>query len=192
MATSTQVVPAVGTSGVLALWHLLSLDAPTVAVIWTWFVARAEHVRLPWATPAAMGIAVWMLYAGDRLLDARVLDGVRTAWTGERLEARHLFHYRHRRGFLVDEIFSGTNSEDRRTAAGAVLERLLANGAIGALSTHDLALTELATAANAGVNVHMASPDADDPLAFDYLLKPGVNTASSALAILRLIGIGQL
>jgi MutS domain V len=91
--------------------------------------------------------------------------------------------------FLVDEIFSGTNSEDRRSAAGAVLKKLLANHAVGALSTHDLALTDLAAAANTGVNVHMASPDPKDPLAFDYKLKPGINTASSALAILRLIGI---
>jgi hypothetical protein len=91
--------------------------------------------------------------------------------------------------FLVDEIFSGTNSEDRRTAARSVLEQLLANAAIGALSTHDLALTDLATPATAGLNVHMASPDPQDPLAFDYKLKPGINTASSARAILRLIGI---
>ena len=91
--------------------------------------------------------------------------------------------------FLVDEIFSGTNSEDRRAAARAVLEKLLANGAIGALSTHDLALTDLATPATHGLNVHMASPDPEDPLAFDYKLKPGINTSSSARAILRLIGI---
>jgi DNA mismatch repair ATPase MutS len=91
--------------------------------------------------------------------------------------------------FLVDEIFSGTNSEDRRAAAAAVLHKLLANHAIGALSTHDLALTGLATPANRGLNVHMASPSPEDPLAFDYKLKPGPNTASSARAILRLIGI---
>jgi len=91
--------------------------------------------------------------------------------------------------FLVDEIFSGTNSEDRRVAAAAVLHKLLANQAIGALSTHDLALTDLATPANHGLNVHMASPSTEDPLAFDYKLKPGPNTASSARAILRLIGI---
>lgn len=91
--------------------------------------------------------------------------------------------------FLVDEIFSGTNSSDRRTAARAVVDSLLRNGAIGALSTHDLALTELATEANRGLNVHMASPDADDPLAFDYRLKPGVNTSSNALAIVRMLGL---
>ncbi len=91
--------------------------------------------------------------------------------------------------FLVDEIFSGTNSEDRRTAAAAVLGKLLANGAIGALSTHDLALTDLAHATNRGLNVHMASPHPDDPLAFDYKLKPGINTATNALAIIRMLGL---
>jgi len=91
--------------------------------------------------------------------------------------------------FLVDEIFSGTNSADRRTAAAAVLTRLLANQAIGALSTHDLALTELATPENSGQNVHMASPDPEDPLAFDYKLKPGPNTQTNALAIIRMMGL---
>ena len=93
--------------------------------------------------------------------------------------------------FLVDEIFSGTNSADRSTAAGAVLRRLLANGAVGALSTHDLALTTLATPENHGTNVHMASPNPADPLAFDYILKSGVNQHSNALAIIRLIGLDQ-
>ena len=91
--------------------------------------------------------------------------------------------------FLVDEIFSGTNSADRQTAAAAVLGALQRHGAIGALSTHDLALTELAGASNGGTNVHMASPDVNDPLAFDYRLKPGINTSSNALAIIRLMGL---
>ncbi len=93
--------------------------------------------------------------------------------------------------FLVDEIFSGTNSHDRRAAAGAVLGALLRHGAVGALSTHDLALTDLATPASGGVNVHMASPDEADPLAFDYKLKPGVNTSSNAMAIIRLMGLEE-
>ena len=91
--------------------------------------------------------------------------------------------------FLVDEIFSGTNSADRRTAAEAVLTTLLSNNAIGALSTHDLALTELATEPNRGLNLHMASSDPEDPLAFDYKLKPGINTSSNALAIVRMMGL---
>ena len=62
--------------------------------------------------------------------------------------------------------------------------------AIGALSTHDLTLTEIAADPTLhGLNVHMASPDPEDPLAFDYKLNPGVNTSSNALAIIRLLGI---
>jgi hypothetical protein len=77
-------------SAVLAKWHLLSLDAPTVAAAWTWFVARASGVALPWESVAAMFVAVWVLYAADRLLDERGRVG---------LEERHLFHRRHGRGF---------------------------------------------------------------------------------------------
>jgi hypothetical protein len=78
----------------LALWHLLSLDAPTVAALWTWFIARANHVPLPATSVAAMAIAVWLLYAADRLLDARTLHG-------PHLEARHHFHHRHRAAFML-------------------------------------------------------------------------------------------
>ncbi len=92
--------------------------------------------------------------------------------------------------FLIDEIFSGTNSLDRRVAAEAVARALMHCGAIGALSTHDLTLTEMAAdPALRAANVHMASLDPADPLAFDYRLRPGVNPSSNALAILRLIGI---
>jgi MutS domain V len=93
--------------------------------------------------------------------------------------------------FLIDEVFSGTNSLDRRVAAEAVLRGLLEAGAIGALSTHDLALAELAEiAALGGRNVHMASSDESDPLGFDYLLKAGVNRTTNGLAIVRLLGLG--
>lgn len=92
--------------------------------------------------------------------------------------------------FLVDEIFSGTNSRDRRIAAEVVVRALVKQGAIGALSTHDLALTEIANAEGlTGVNVHMGSRDGSDPLDFDYLLKPGVTKESNGLAIARLAGV---
>ncbi|MDE1175845.1 MAG: hypothetical protein PW789_04485 [Edaphobacter sp.] len=93
--------------------------------------------------------------------------------------------------FLIDEIFSGTNSLDRKVAAEAVTRALVGHGAVGALSTHDLTLTEMGEFAELrAVNVHMASADASDPLAFDYRLKPGVNQSSNALAIVRMMGIG--
>jgi DNA mismatch repair ATPase MutS len=58
------------------------------------------------------------------------------------------------------------------------------------LSTHDLALTEIANSAGPhGVNVHMGSRHELDPMNFDYLLKPGVTTETNALAIARLAGV---
>lgn len=92
--------------------------------------------------------------------------------------------------FLLDEILSGTNSRDRRVAAQAVIEALRAGGAVGAFSTHDLALTEIAEAPSlCGVNVHMQSDDPEQPLAFDYRLKPGVLRQANALAIVKMMGI---
>jgi hypothetical protein len=87
--------------------------------------------------------------------------------------------------FLVDEILGGTNSRDRRIAAEAVVRGLVNRGAIGALSTHDLALTEIP----GGINVHMGSRTEGDPMDFDYRLKPGVTTESNALAIARMAGV---
>jgi hypothetical protein len=104
VATTTQLVAAKKSAGPLALWHLLSLDAPTIAALWTWFVAHANHIRLPLASPAAMALAVWMLYAADRLLDARLLDT--QPLLHNELEARHLFHHRHRRAFLLGIAFA--------------------------------------------------------------------------------------
>jgi 4-hydroxybenzoate polyprenyltransferase len=51
-----------------------------------------------------MALAVWMLYAGDRLMDARLLDINPTRHNG--LEARHYFHHRHRTGFLMGILLS--------------------------------------------------------------------------------------
>ena len=63
-------------------------------------------------------------------------------------------------------------------------------GAIGILSTHDLALTEIASAEGmGGVNMHMASRDEGDPMDFDYRLKPGVTTEANALSIARMAGV---
>lgn len=90
--------------------------------------------------------------------------------------------------FLIDELLSGTNSRDRRVAAESIVRELMAHGAIGALSTHDLALTEIANIQGlAGSNVHICSRPGEDPLDFDYLLKPGITTESNALAIFALV-----
>jgi len=92
--------------------------------------------------------------------------------------------------FLIDEILSGTNSHDRRVACESIVRALIAGGAVGILSTHDLSLTEIAHAPGMrGLNYHMESPDPGDPLTFDYRVKSGIAQHSNALAILEMLGI---
>jgi len=78
----------------LALWHMASLDAPTVAVLWTLAFGFAAGVRLPVWAPALVGLVTWAVYIGDRLLDARSALASRQP---SRLRHRHRFHWRHRR-----------------------------------------------------------------------------------------------
>jgi hypothetical protein len=76
--------------------NLLSLDAPLVAVSWLYVFARSWRVDYhPWQAYAALGLAVWAVYAFDRVLDG-LIRGEAAA-----LEERHRFHYRHRRWFLA-------------------------------------------------------------------------------------------
>ncbi len=83
----------------IVLWHLLSLDAPTVATLWTWFFAAANHVQLPVSSVGAMAVAVWMLYAADRLLDTRWI-GSASQNLAAQYEERHLFHRANSRFFI--------------------------------------------------------------------------------------------
>jgi len=91
--------------------------------------------------------------------------------------------------FLVDEIMSGTNSHDRRIAAEWVVQALMLRGAIGALTTHDLALTEIANNGLPGRNVCFEDTGELGSLLFDYKLRQGVVKHSNALNIAHLLGI---
>lgn len=92
--------------------------------------------------------------------------------------------------FLIDEILSGTNSVERRQVAESALDVLVSAGAVGLLSTHDSALLPLAELPRLhGRNLHMGSENPDDPLDFDYRIKPGPVRHTNALAICRMAGI---
>jgi DNA mismatch repair ATPase MutS len=92
--------------------------------------------------------------------------------------------------FLLDEIFAGTNSHDRRLGAEAVVKGLVAAGAVGLVTTHDLTLTRIADElAGQGANVHFADHFEDGVMTFDYRLRPGVVQNSNALALMRAVGL---
>lgn len=78
----------------LRLWHVASLDAPTVALVWSCGFAWAAHLRVPAWAPVVLALIAWAVYIGDRLLDARA--GMQSPPLHE-LRERHYFHWRYRR-----------------------------------------------------------------------------------------------
>ena len=92
--------------------------------------------------------------------------------------------------FLFDELLEGTNSHDRRIGAEKLLKALLDGGAIGMVSTHDLALTEIGAAIGDGLrNVHFEDFVEDGKMRFDYRLRDGVVTKSNAIELMRVVGL---
>ncbi len=92
--------------------------------------------------------------------------------------------------FLLDEILHGTNSHDRLIGATAVVRGLVERGAIGLVTTHDLALARIVDTLGArAANVHFQEDLEDGRLRFDYRLRPGVVQRSTALALMRLVGL---
>ena len=91
--------------------------------------------------------------------------------------------------FLLDELFSGTNSADRVAGAEGVVRTLVAAGAIGFLTTHDLSLTEVAARLPGAANVHFCDGFAGGELKFDYTMRPGVVPHGNGLALMRAVGL---
>jgi DNA mismatch repair ATPase MutS len=91
--------------------------------------------------------------------------------------------------FLLDELLQGTNSADRRIGAHGLIRSLIKKGAIGLISTHDLALTEIGLEPGAIENVHFQDELVDGRLKFDFKLHPGVVTKSNGIALMRSIGL---
>jgi DNA mismatch repair ATPase MutS len=166
MSGKSTLLRAVGVNAVLA-----QTGAPVLA----------RHLRL---TPLALG---GTLRVQDSLL------GGRSRFFAEITRVRHLLD--ETRGplpvlFLLDELFHGTNSHDRGIGAEAVLRRLLDAGAIGLVTTHDLALTQITDRlAPRAVNVHFADQLVNGELHFDYRMHPGVVPHSNALTLMRAIGL---
>ena len=92
--------------------------------------------------------------------------------------------------FLLDELLQGTNSTDRRIGAQGVLRALLERGAIGLISTHDLAISDgLNLAPGALRNVHFQDELSDGKLKFDFQLQDGIVTKSNGVELMRAIGL---
>jgi len=142
---------------------------------------RARTFRL---SPLAIGASI-------RIADS-LLDG-RSHFQAEILRLKQITDVA--RGelpllFLLDEILHGTNSHDRCIGSEAVLFHLLEHGAIGLVTTHDLALASMVERAPRPVeNVHFEDHVEDGAMVFDYRMRAGVVQKSNALALMRAAGL---
>ncbi len=93
--------------------------------------------------------------------------------------------------YLLDEILQGTNTAERQIAARRVIRTLVDNGAIGAVSTHDLTLAEGAELSTATVPVHLREEfdnvNGRPTMTFDYKLRPGLATSTNALTLMEIV-----
>jgi len=95
--------------------------------------------------------------------------------------------------FLLDEILHGTNTSERQIAARQIIRTLLRYGATGAVSSHDLSLTETPDLTATRDAVHFTETFTRGPdgpaMSFDYRLRPGVATSTNALKLMEMVGL---
>jgi hypothetical protein len=142
---------------------------------------RARRLRL---TPLQLGASI------------QIQDSLQAGVSRFYAEITRLGHIMHRASeappvfFLIDELLHGTNSHDRRIGAEAIVRGLVDRGAIGLVTTHDLALAHVADALGArGANVHFEDSLEDGRMRFDYRMRPGVVQKSNAIALMRSVGL---
>jgi MutS domain V len=166
MSGKSTLLRAVGVNTVLAM-----AGAPV----------RAQALRL---TPLQVGASI-------RINDS--LSEGQSRFYAEITRLRALFELANRDTvllFLLDELLQGTNSKDRRTGAEGVLREFIERGAIGLISTHDLALTDISGLhVDALRNVHFEDFFDNGRMSFDFKLRDGVVTKSNGIELMRSIGL---
>jgi hypothetical protein len=142
---------------------------------------RAKHLRL---SPLQVG-------ANIRINDS--LHEGSSRFYAEITRLRHLNELAARQPpllFLLDEVLQGTNSRDRFIGAQGVIRALIDRGAIGLVTTHDLALTEIDVGGAARLrNLHFQDELVEGRMKFDFKLQEGVVTKSNGIELMRSIGL---
>ncbi|MGB8977811.1 MAG: mismatch repair protein, partial [Terriglobales bacterium] len=92
--------------------------------------------------------------------------------------------------FLLDEVLGGTNSADRLFGARALIQQLMASGAVGVVTTHDLALTEVAKDFEGrAINAHFEEHYRDGEMRFDYRMRRGVLARTNGINVMAALGL---
>lgn len=88
--------------------------------------------------------------------------------------------------FTIDEVFKGTNTIERVSAAKAILEHLNQGQHLVLVSTHDIELTQLL---ESGFQLHCFQEQIENQqLSFDYKLRTGALSKRNAISILEIAG----
>jgi hypothetical protein len=142
---------------------------------------RAAHLRM---TPMHVGASIQV---NDSLQEGR------SRFYAEILRLRAVCALAEERPpvlFLLDELLGGTNSSDRLTGAEGIARALIASGAVGLISTHDLALTGIGGADDLALrNVHFEDHIENGQMHFDFKLREGAVTTKNGIALMRMIGL---
>lgn len=91
--------------------------------------------------------------------------------------------------FLIDEIFRGTNNQERLLGSRAFITALVGGHSLGAIATHDLELVKLAHEFPAISNYHFRDDIDGQKMIFDYTLRPGPCPTTNALKIMAAAGL---
>jgi len=141
----------------------------------------------------AASLRMTPLAIGTRIRSADSLQEGRSNFYTEILHIKRVFELVGKEKsvlFLFDELLDGTNSNDRRIGAEKLLRTLVEAGAIGMVTTHDLALTEVGAAIGDGLkNVHFEDQVEHGKMKFDYRLREGVVRKSNAIELMRIVGL---
>lgn len=87
---------------------------------------------------------------------------------------------------FVDEVLRGTNTIERISASGVILQQLAGGNGHCLAATHDLELTEILK--NYYENVHFEESIENDDIVFPYRLQKGKATTRNAIALLKIMG----
>jgi DNA mismatch repair ATPase MutS len=142
----------------------------------------------------AKSLRLTQLSIGTRIRSTDSLQESRSGFYTEILHIREVFQLAESGKlpllFLFDELLEGTNSKDRRIGGEGLLRALLERGALGIVTTHDLALTDIGPSLGRHLrNMHFQDYVENGKMRFDYTLREGVVAKSNALELMRLIGL---
>ena len=142
-------------------------------------------LALAGAPVRARSLRIAALHAGASIRITDSLQEGSSQFYAEITRIRHILDLPRPALFLLDELLHGTNSHDRRIGSAGIIRAMLARGAIGLVTTHDLALADIP-----GVkNVHFEDRIEEGKMIFDYRLKDGVVEHSNALDLMRAVGL---